>query len=218
MRKEKTERKTKMGAACSTPPTHEMGKEEFQGHDPPSEPSPPPHVSPTPHAILVHPPPVGTVEVFPSGPPPHTFQWGLEQGCEAKQEKGGTLLTHAKEGTYSLLVKDGDGAEMDVSFQVTPLPVPTLERYEVLSHCTSDHSRDGGVRAILSFPDGAFPDKEGWSLLWSCGVVTRGDTLSDVRPGSYSATLLVSKECSEAVEWSGGFLHLPSSPAVVEVR
>lgn len=204
-----------MGAACSTPPPHlDTGKdfEEFQGHDPPCEPSHPQSVS-TPHAILVHPPPVGTVEVFPSGPPPHTFQWGLEQGCEAKQEKGGTLLTQATEGTYSLLVKDGDGAEMDVSFQVTPLPLPTLERYEVLSHCTTDLSRDGAVRAVLSCPM-----QKGWKLLWSCGVALKGDTLRDVRPGSYSATLILEGEDdTSSWEWKG-FLHLPSSPAVVEVR
>lgn len=112
--------------------------------------------------------------------------------CEWRKNGNAALLqlsanrmkaTNVPTGDYEILCKSGAGEKL-VHARVERLPILCVDSY-VVQHASNDLARDGQIEAVVKHAENA-----DIAFLWTTGIVTETPTLYDVRPGTYSVTIV----------------------------
>ena len=138
--------------------------------------------------------------VISGGVDPYTYSWS--NGSDDPQITGPA-------GTYTLLIVDGLGCEIEGTVTIEEPPMLILEVVGLNGECGSNAS-------VVADANGGIPP---YSYSWSNGATT--ETISNLDAGIYSVTVTDSKGCSEngsaAVEVSGSGIEVKWSASTFPV-
>lgn len=89
-----------------------------------------------------------------------------------------TTANNLLPSVYNIIVTYGK-QKKQITAIVPHVQIPVITKY-VITHATTDFSRDGEITAILEYTP------QNCSFLWTTGVVTEEPTLKNVLPGLYT--------------------------------